>query len=370
MEGSPVRKGFDLTSAQRYNRLQQGDHIPALMGCQEGRQMVEGVPSVYVTRLMPQAGLSLLRGCAQVKVWEGELPPPREVLLEELKTADGVLSLLTDKMDAELMDAAPRLRAISNYAIGYDNIDVHAATERGIMVCHTPGVLTDTTADFAFTLLACVARRVVEAVGYVRGGQWKTWGPMLCLGYDLYGATLGLIGLGRIGGAVAKRATGFEMRILYHDLERQPILERELGLINVDLETLLKESDLISLHTPLTPETYHMIGPEQFAMMKRTAVFVNTSRGQVVDQRALYQALVSGEIAGAGLDVTDPEPIDPDDPLLELDNCVVVPHIASASVAARTLMATIAAENLVAALQGRMPRNPVNPEVLDVKGRR
>ncbi len=332
--------------------------------------MVEAMPSVYVTRLIPNAGLNLLRGCAHVKVWEGELPPSRAVLMAELRAVDGVLSLLTDKMDAEIMDAAPRLRVISNYAIGYDNIDVQAATERGIMVCHTPGVLTDTTADFAFTLLACLARRVVEAVNYVRRGQWKTWGPMLCLGYDLHGATLGLIGLGRIGSEVAKRAKGFEMRVLYHDPDRQPRLERELGLVYTDLETLLKESDLISLHTPLTPETYHLIGAEQFTMMKKAAVLVNTSRGQVVDQRALYQALVSGEIAGAGLDVTDPEPIDPDDPLLELDNCVVVPHIASASVAARTLMATMAAENLVAALQGRMPRNPVNPEVLDVKGRR
>jgi glyoxylate reductase len=328
------------------------------------------MPSVYVTRQIPSAGLNLLRGCARVKVWEGELPPSREVLLEELKAVDGVLSLLTDKMDAEIMDACPRLKVISNYAIGYDNIDVQAATERGIMVCHTPGVLTDTTADFAFTLLACVARRVVEAAAYVREGRWKTWGPMLCLGYDLHGATLGLVGLGRIGSEVAKRAKGFEMRVLYHDLDRQSRLERELGLVYTDLETLLRESDLISLHTPLTPETHHMIGAQQFAMMKKTAILVNTSRGQVVDQRALYEALVSGEIAGAGLDVTDPEPIAPDDPLLELDNCVVVPHIASASVAARTLMATMAAENLVAGLQGRMPRNPVNPEVFDSKGRR
>ena len=331
---------------------------------------MEALPSVYVTRLIPRAGLNLLRGCGQVKVWEGELPPSREVLLQELEAADGLLSLLTDKIDAELMDAAPRLRAVSNYAIGYDNIDVEAATERGIMVCHTPGVLTDTTADFSFTLLACVARRVVEAAQYVREGRWKTWGPMLCLGYDLHGATLGLIGLGRIGGAMAKRATGFEMRVLYHDLQRQPIQEQELGLVYADLDTVLRESDFISLHTPLTPETLHMIGAEQFKTMKNTAILVNTSRGQVVDQKALYDALVSGEISGAGLDVTDPEPIDPDDPLLELDNCLVVPHIASASVAARTLMATMAAENLVAALQGRMPRNPVNPEVLDLKGRR
>ncbi len=331
---------------------------------------MEAVPSVYVTRLIPKAGLDLLRGCAQVKVWEGELPPSREVLLQELEEAEGVLSLLTDTIDAELMDAAPRLRAVSNYAIGYDNIDVQAATERGIMVCHTPGVLTDTTADFTFTLLACVARRVVEAAQYVREGRWKTWGPMLCLGYDLHRATLGLIGLGRIGGAMAKRATGFEMRVLYHDLQRQPIQEQELGLVYADLDTVLRESDFISLHTPLTPETFHMIGAEQFKTMKNTAMLVNTSRGQVVDQKALYDALVSGEISGAGIDVTDPEPMDHDDPLLELDNCVVVPHIASASIAARTLMATMAAENLVAALQGRMPRNPVNPEVLDLKGRR
>jgi len=331
---------------------------------------VDEAPSVYVTRLIPRAGLDLLRGCARVKVWEGELPPPRDVLVEELKTVDGALTLLTDSIDAELMDSAPRLRAVSNYAIGYDNIDVQAATERGIMVCHTPGVLTDTTADFAFTLMASVGRRVVEAVQYVRDGKWKTWGPMLCLGHDLYGATLGLIGLGRIGGAVAKRATGFDMRLLYHDLNRQPILEKELGLTYADLDTVLRESDFISLHTPLTNETHHMIGAEQFEKMKHTAVLVNTSRGQVVDQAALYDALASGKIAGAGLDVTDPEPIDPNDPLLDLENCVIVPHIASASVAARTLMATMAAENLVAALQGRMPRNPVNPEALDVKGLR
>ncbi len=328
---------------------------------------METLPRVYVTRRIPKAGLDLLRGCAQVKVWEGELPPPREILMEETKSAEGLLSLLTDQVDAELMDAAPQLRAISNYAIGYDNIDVPAATERGIMVCHTPGILTDTTADFAFTLLACVGRKVVEAVRYVREGNWKTWDPMLCLGHDLYGATLGLIGLGRIGSAVAKRAGGFRMRILYHDVERMPALEKELGLIYSDLDSLLAQSDFVSLHTPLTPETHHLMGARQFKMMKESAILVNTSRGQVINQQALYEALVSGEIAGAGLDVTDPEPIDPDDPLLQLDNCVVVPHMASASVATRTLMATMAAENLVAALQGRMPRNPVNPEVLDAR---
>lgn len=326
---------------------------------------MEGDLKIFVTRLIPKAGLDLLYGFAELRIWQEEVPPPRDVLLEEAGEVDGLLSLLTDTIDAELMDAAPRLKVVSNYAIGYDNVDVEAATERGIMVCHTPGVLTDTTADFAFALLACVARRVVEASEYVREGRWKTWGPMLCLGYDLHGATLGLVGLGRIGSGVAKRATGFDMRVLYHDVSRQPSREEELGLTYVDLETLLRESDFVSLHTPLTPETHHMMGREQFTMMKSTAILINTSRGQVVDQKALYEALVSGGIAGAGLDVTDPEPILRDDPLLTLDNCVVVPHVASASVATRTMMATMAAENLIAALQGRMPRNPVNPEVLD-----
>lgn len=326
---------------------------------------MEGDLKIFVTRLIPKAGLDLLYGFAELRIWQEEVPPPREVLLEEAGEVDGLLSLLTDTIDAELMDAAPRLKVVSNYAIGYDNVDVKAATEHGIMVCHTPGVLTDTTADFAFALLACVARRLVEASEYVREGRWKTWGPMLCLGYDLHGATLGLVGLGRIGSGVAKRATGFDMRILYHDVSRQPSREEELGLTYVDLETLLRESDFVSLHTPLTPETHHMMGREQFTMMKSTAILINTSRGQVVDQKALYEALVSGGIAGAGLDVTDPEPILRDDPLLTLDNCVVVPHVASASVATRTMMATMAAENLIAALQGRMPRNPVNPEVLD-----
>jgi len=326
---------------------------------------VEGDLKIFVTRLIPKAGLDLLYGFAELRIWQEEVPPPRDVLLEEAGEVDGLLSLLTDTIDAELMDAAPRLKVVSNYAIGYDNVDVEAATERGIMVCHTPGVLTDTTADFAFALLACVARRVVEASEYVREGRWKTWGPMLCLGYDLHGATLGLVGLGRIGSGVAKRATGFDMRVLYHDVSRQPSREEELGLTYVDLETLLRESDFVSLHTPLTPETHHMMGREQFTMMKSTSILINTSRGQVVDQKALYEALVSGGIAGAGLDVTDPEPILRDDPLLTLDNCVVVPHVASASVATRTMMATMAAENLIAALQGRMPRNPVNPEVLD-----
>lgn len=322
-------------------------------------------PKVYVTRLIPKQGLDLVRSFAEVKIWEGELPPPREVILEEVAEVEGVISLLTDQIDAKVMDAAPNLRVISNYAVGYDNVDVEAASERGILVCNTPGVLTDTTADLAFALLVCVARRVVEGDRYVRGGKWRTWGPMLLLGQDIHGATLGLVGLGRIGRAMAKRASGFEMRILYHDIYRQPDLEKELGLTYNDLETLLRESDFISLHTPLTSETYHLIGVDQFKMMKNTAILINTSRGPVVDEKALYDALLSGQIGGAGLDVTDPEPIDAEDPLLTLDNCLIVPHIGSASVATRTLMATMAAENLVAGLQGRIPPHLVNPQVLD-----
>ena len=319
---------------------------------------------VYATRLIPQEGLDMVRRCCQVEVWEGELPPPYEVLLEKVRDIDGLLSLLTDRIDAPLMEAAPRLKVISNYAVGYDNIDVPAATQRGIMVGHTPEVLTETVADFTMALLLAAARRVVEGEKLVKAGKWKTWGPTLLLGRDIYGATLGLVGLGRIGASVARRARGFAMRILYHDIARRDDLERELGLIYADLETLLKESDFVSLHVSLTEDTRHLMSEEQFALMKPTAILINTSRGPVVDQRALYEALRWGEIAGAALDVTDPEPIAPDDPLLSLDNCLIVPHMASASIATRTKMATMAAENLIAGLKGEMPPHPVNPEVL------
>ncbi len=318
----------------------------------------------YVTRLIPQEGLDMVRRYCQVEVWDGELPPPYEVLLEKVGDIDGLLSLLTDRIDAPLMDAAPKLRAISNYAVGYDNIDVAAATQRGIMVGHTPEVLTETVADFTMALLLAAARRVVEGEKLVKAGKWKTWGPTLFLGRDIYGATLGLVGLGRIGASVARRARGFAMRILYHDIARRDDLERELGLIYADLETLLKESDFVSLHVSLTEDTRYLMSEEQFALMKPTAILINTSRGPVVDQRALYEALRSGEIAGAALDVTEPEPIAPDDLLLSLDNCLIVPHMASASIATRTKMASMAAENLIAGLKGEMPPHPVNPEAL------
>jgi len=319
---------------------------------------------VYVTRLIPEEGLDIVRRYCDVEVWDGELPPPYELLLEKVREIDGLLSLLTDRIDAPLMDAAPKLRVISNYAVGYDNIDVVAATQRGIIVGHTPGVLTETVADFTMALLLAAGRRVVEGERFVRAGKWKVWGPTLLLGRDIHGATLGLVGLGRIGSSVARRARGFAMRILYHDIARQEDLEGELGLICTDFETLLRESDFVSLHVPLTEDTHHLMSKGQFALMKPTAILINTSRGPVVDQRALYEALRSGEIAGAALDVTDPEPTAPDDPLLSLDNCLIVPHMASASVATRTKMATMAAENLIVGLKGEMPPHPVNPEVL------
>lgn len=324
-------------------------------------------PKVYVTRLIPEEGLNMILEACDAEVWEGELPPPREVLLEKVKGKDGLLSLLTDKVDAELMDTAGTLKVISNYAVGYDNIDVRAATERGIPVGNTPGVLTDTTADFAFTLLMAVARRVVEAVDYVRAGKWKTWGPRLLLGQDVHGATLGLIGFGRIGQAMARRARGFDMRVLYYDIRRNEKAEAELGATFVDMDTLLRESDFVSIHTDLNETTYHLIDAEAFDKMKPTAILINTARGPIVDPQALAEALEKGKIAGAGLDVTEPEPINMDSPLLKFPNCVIAPHIASASVATRGLMARMAAENLLAGLRGERLPNCVNPEVYERK---
>ena len=311
-------------------------------------------PCVYVTRVIPQEGLRLVREACTAKVWEGETPPPREVLLKDVRGIEGLLSLLTDRIDAAVMDAAgPQLKVISNYAVGYNNIDVDAATARGIAVGNTPGVLTDTTADFAFALLMSAARRVVEGADFVRAGKWKTWGPTLLLGQDIHHATLGLIGFGRIGKGVARRATGFDMRILYHDpfCPDDP-LAREIGARDVDLDTLYAESDFVSLHVPLTPQTHHLIDAEALHKMKSTAILINTSRGPVVDADALYQALKSGDIAYAALDVTEPEPINAGNPLLTLPNCVIVPHIASASVATRSRMAVIAAKNLIAGVRG------------------
>jgi glyoxylate reductase len=322
-------------------------------------------PIVYVTRRIPDQGLSLVLEHCQAEVWPEETPPPREVLLEKVGNCHGLLSLLTDKVDGALMDAAPNLRVVSNMAVGFDNIDVPAATERGILVGNTPEVLTDTTADFAFALLMAAARRIGEGIAYVHAGKWKTWGPMLLMGQDVHGATLGLIGLGRIGGGMARRAQGFNMRVLYYDVVRREDLEQQMNITYADLDTLLAESDFVSLHAPLTPETRHVINTGSLRKMKPTAVLVNTARGPLVDPRALYEALRDGVIAAAGLDVTDPEPIPMDDPLLTLPNCLIVPHIASASVATRGKMAELAARNLLAGLKGELLTTHLNPAALE-----
>ena len=319
---------------------------------------------VFVTRAIDPAALKRLREAAQVTVWRGEMPPQTLALRVALADADAVVTMLTDKIDERVIDSAPRLRIISNVAVGVDNIDLDAATRAGIPVGHTPGVLTDATADLAFGLLMATARRVAEADRYVRAGKWKTWGPMTMLGRDVHSSTLGLIGFGAIGQAMARRATGFGMRVLY--LERPSARSRDnrfAGAVGVSLPRLLAESDYISIHVPLTPKTHHMLGPREFSRMKSGAILINTARGPVVDQVAMLAALKSGRLAGAGLDVTDPEPIARRDPILRLGNVVITPHIGSASIATRAKMAAIAVDNILDVFAGRVPRYCANPQV-------
>lgn len=319
-------------------------------------------PKVFVTRIIPDKGFALVKEACEVDLWTEELPPPYEVLLQRVQGIDGLLCLLTDRIDGQLMDAAgPQLKVISNHAVGFDNINIPAATARKIPVGNTPGILTAATADFAFSLLVSAARRVVEGDRYVRAGQWKTWGPSILLGPDITGATLGIIGYGRIGQALAKRASGFDMRILYYDPMIKP--GSNLPGTAVDLETLLRESDFVSLHTLLNEQTGHLINHDTLALMKPSAILVNTSRGPVVDGQALYEALKERKIFAAALDVTDPEPLPMDSPLLELDNLIIAPHIASASKPTRDKMSLMAAENLLAGLSGQRLPNCVNPEV-------
>ena len=327
--------------------------------------MTDARPRVFVARRIPDAGLEpILEACA-ADVWEDELPPPRDELLRRIAGCDGVLTLLTDRVDDEFLDAAgASLRVVSNYAVGFDNVDVPACTRRGIPVGNTPGALTETTADLAWALLMAAARRVAEGDRYVRAGRWRTWGPQLLLGGDVHGATLGIVGFGRIGQAVARRALGFGMTVLYWSRTRAELVtERELGATFVELDELLGRSDFVTLHVSLNDDTRHLIDATALERMKPSAVLVNTARGPVVDQAALADALREGSIAAAGLDVTDPEPMAADDPLLQLDNCLVVPHIASASYATRGKMAEMAAANLLAGLRGERLPNPVNPDV-------
>ena len=313
---------------------------------------------MFVTRRLPGDALDALARDASVDLWPEELPPAYETIMRHVRDADGLICLLTDRIDAALIDFAPRLRVISNYAVGYDNIDVDAATARGIPVGNTPGVLTETTADLAFALILASARRIVEADAFVRHGKWRTWDPGLLLGHDVHGATLGIVGYGKIGRAVARRAAGFDMRVLF--TSRSPVADA--GGTQVAFDELLRESDIVSLHVPATGDTAAMIGERELRMMKRSAVLVNTARGTIVDQPALVRALQEGWIAGAGLDVTAIEPITFDDPLLLAPNVTLLPHIGSASHATRALMATMAVENCLAGLRGQPLPHCVNPE--------
>jgi glyoxylate reductase len=303
---------------------------------------------VFVTRRLPGNALERLAAEHDIEVWPGDMPPPREDLLAGVAEAEGLLSLLVDQVDAELIDAAPKLRGVANYAIGFDNIDVDAATARSIQVGNTPDVLTDATADLAWALMLAVARRVVEAHRDAVDGKWRTWEPQGWVGVDVHGATLAVIGAGRIGQAVAKRAGGFEMDVVMVDL-------------GDDLHAALERADFVSVHTPLTPETHHLIDADALARMKPTAILVNTARGPIVDQDALAAALHDDRLGGAGLDVTDPEPLPPDHPLFAAPNVLVVPHIGSATTTARAAMADRAVDNLLAALDGRPMPYPVHP---------
>jgi glyoxylate reductase len=303
---------------------------------------------VFVTRQIPGDALDRLSAEHDVDVWPGDMPPPRDDLLAGVAKAEGLLSMLVDKVDAELLDAALNLRAVANYAIGFDNIDLEAAAARHIQVGNTPDVLTDATADLAWALMLAVARRIVEASTDARDGKWRTWEPQGWIGADVHGATLAVVGAGRIGQAVAKRASGFDMEVLMVDL-------------GDDLHSALERADVVSLHTPLTPETRHLIDAEALARMKPSAILVNTARGPIIDQDALAEALREGRLAGAGLDVTDPEPLPTDHPLYDTPNLLVVPHIGSATTTARAAMADRAVDNLLAALDGKPMPYAVQP---------
>ena len=322
-------------------------------------------PKVFVTRRIPQPGLDIVEKECEVKINPYGRVLTKKELIEGVKEVDGLLCLLTDTIDGEIMSVSTNLRIISNYAVGYNNIDIEEATERKIMVTNTPGVLTGTTADLTWALLMSIARRIVESDRFTREGKFKGWSPMLFLGSDVHHSTLGIVGLGRIGQAIAKRARGFEMRILYTDVRRVPKeVENELGAKFVSLDELLSSSDFVTIHAPLLPETHHLIGEKELKKMKKTAYLINAARGPLIDEKALVQVLQERWIAGAALDVYENEP-DLAPGLSQLDNVVIVPHIGSASTATRGRMATMAATNLVAGLKGEVPPNLVNKEVLN-----
>lgn len=319
--------------------------------------------TVFITRTLPEVAEKILKEAGhEVRVASQDGPLPREEFLAGLVRADAAITLLTDKVDGEAMDAAGNIRGFANYAVGFDNMDVPAATERGIPLSNTPGVLTAATAEMAWALLFAVSRRVVESDTIMRSGRWPGWGPMQFIGGDVGGRTLGIVGAGRIGTAMAMRSRGFEMPVLYTDENRNETLERELGARKVDLDTLLAESDYVSVHVPLMPATRHLFGTKAFQRMKRSAYLINTARGAVINEAELVTALREREIAGAGLDVYEFEPRMVEG-LAELDNVVITPHTASATEDSRNGMAELAARNVLAMLEGRVPETCLNPQV-------
>jgi glyoxylate reductase len=320
-------------------------------------------PYVYVTRKLPDETLAVLKETAEVGMWPyEEKAVPYDVLLSETEKADGLLTMLSDKIDDKLLKHAKSLKVVANLAVGYDNIDVEAAEKNNITVCNTPDVLTDSTADLAFSLMLASARRIVESANYVKEGKWNSWGPLLLAGVDVHHKTIGIVGMGRIGEAVAKRAKGFDMNILYHNRNRKPEAEQELGAQYKEFHDLLKESDFVVCLAPLTEETKGMFNREAFQAMKNSAIFVNAGRGASVDEEALVDALQSGEIAGAGLDVFAKEPIDPNHPLLKINSVIALPHIGSASVETRMKMAELACRNIASVLEGKEAITAIKPE--------
>jgi glyoxylate reductase len=321
---------------------------------------------IFVTRKIPEPGLDLLRKEHEIEVYPYDRVPTKEEIIKGLKGKDGLICLLSVPIDEEIINSNPNLKMIANYAVGYDNIDVKAATKRGIPVSNTPGVLTDATAEMAWALLFSVARRIVEGDSFTRSGKFKGWGPMLMLGQDVSKKTLGIIGAGRIGAAVALKSKGFEMNVLYVDEQRNELLERELKAKKVTLPELLRNSDYVSVHVPLNKDTYHLIGEKELRMMKKNAILLNTSRGPVIDEKMLAKALKEKWIFGAGLDVYEYEPEITKD-LKKLENVVLQPHSASATTETRTKMAIMAAENMIAGLKGEVPPNCVNLELFKKK---
>ena len=315
---------------------------------------------IFMSRRLPEKGIEMLKE-HELDIYEGDAPPDKQEIIERVKNKDILISLLTDPIDKDVISVSPTLKMIANYAVGYDNIDVKEATKRGIVVTNTPGVLTETVADLTWALILSIARRIVEGDKFMRQGKFKGWAPLLMLGGDVYEKTLGIIGAGRIGKAVAKRAKGFRMNIIYYSRHRNEEIEN-IGAKYVSFDDLLRQADFISLHVPLTNETYHMIGRNEFKMMKKTAYLINTSRGKCIDEEALHEALKNGEIAGAALDVFENEPY-VNENLKKLDNVVLTPHIGSASLETRTKMAVMVAENIHSFLKGEIPPNCVNLEV-------